>query len=221
MDEFEWTAKSPLRQVRVPGTFDATTPEPGVRLSERTRYGLLQIMARRGRRAETAAVSYHFYGVEPPARPAVSFGKDVTLVWSGADQYLALWQGDHRPVDAVRSAFGSAASVSDQSEGRCLVQLSGPRVRDVLAKVSSLDLHPEAFPIGAAAATFIDRTAVNLWRESDAADGSAVFCILMFASFAESIWHVILMAAAEFGYLTECGLSLPRRERTESVDHEQ
>ncbi|MEI9418489.1 sarcosine oxidase subunit gamma [Mesorhizobium sp. Cs1321R2N1] len=200
MDDFDWTATSPLRHGLVRGTFGAATPEPGVRLSERSGYGLLQIMACRGRWAETAAAANRFYGVQPPDRPAVTFGKDITLLWSGADQFLALTQTDHRPVDAVRSALGSAASVSDQSDGRCLIQLSGPRVRDVLAKVSSLDLHPETFPIGAAAATSIDHTAVNVWRESDAADASAVFNILTFASFAESIWHVILVAAAEYGY---------------------
>ncbi|CDX11476.1 Sarcosine oxidase gamma subunit [Mesorhizobium plurifarium] len=198
MDEFDWTATSSLRHALVPGTFGATTPEPGVRVSERTGYGLLQIMARRGRWSETTAAARKLFGVEPPARPAVTFGKDATLVWSGADQYMALLARDHLPVDAARSAFGGAASVSDQSDGRCLIQLSGPSVRDVLAKVSSLDLHPEAFPIGAAAATSIDHTSVNLWRESDAADGSAVFYILVFASFAESICHLILTVAAEY-----------------------
>ncbi|WP_292681211.1 sarcosine oxidase subunit gamma family protein [Mesorhizobium sp.] len=206
MDEFDWTAMSSLRHALVPGTFGATTPEPGVCLSERTGHRLLQIMARRGRWAETAAVANRFYGVEPPARVAANFGKDITLVWSGLDQYLALLRADHWPVDAIRSAFGDAASVSEQTAGRCLVQLSGPHVRAVLAKVSSLDLHPDAFPIGAAAATSIDHTVVNLWRERNADDGSTVFYMLMFTSFAESIWHLILMAAAEYG----CGIVIDR-----------
>ena len=199
MGEFIWTATSPLQGTFVPGAFGAATPEPGVRLSERTGFGLLQIMARRNRRAEVATTARRFFGVEPPARPAAAFGKDITLVWSGVDQFLALSLADGRPVDAVHSAFDGAASVSDQSDSRCLVRLSGSHVRDALAKISSLDLHAEAFPVGAAAATSIDHTAVNLWRERDASDGSAVFDILVFTSFAESIWRAILEATAEYG----------------------
>jgi heterotetrameric sarcosine oxidase gamma subunit len=199
VDEFVWTTTSPLHQALVPGTFDVTTPPSGVCLSERTGFGLLQVMARRGRWAETAAAAHRFYGVEPPARPAAAFGKNVTLVWSGADQFLVLSQANHWRVDAVRSALNGVASISWQSDGRCLVRLSGSRVRDALAKISSLDLHAEAFPVGEAAATSIDHTAVSLWRERDAGDGNAVFSLLMFTSFAESIWHAIQGAAAEYG----------------------
>ena len=40
-----------------------------------------------------------------------------------------------------------------------------------------------------AAATAIDHTGVNLWRGMDAADGAPVFYMLMFASYADSIWR--------------------------------
>lgn len=199
MGEFVWTPTSPLHRPLVSGPLGTAVPQPGVRLTERTGFGLLQIMARRGRWAQTAAAAHRFYGVEPPPRLAAAFGRDVILVWSGADQFLALSQTNHWPVDAVRSVFGGAASVSEQSDSRCLVRLSGPHVRDALAKICSLDLHAEAFPVGVAAATLIDHTAVNLWRERDAGDGGAVFSLLMFTSFAESIWHTILVATAEYG----------------------
>ena len=52
---------------------------------------------------------------------------------------------------------------------------------------------------GAAAATSIDHTGVNLWRDANAADGSPVFNILVFTSFADSIWHTILDSSAEYG----------------------
>ena len=69
----------------------------------------------------------------------------------------------------------------------------------MLAKLSSIDLHPAAFPIGAAAATSMDHTSVTLWRGGDLPDGQAVFNVLVFATFTESLWHTMLDAAAEYG----------------------
>jgi sarcosine oxidase subunit gamma len=80
-----------------------------------------------------------------------------------------------------------------------LIRIAGPDARAMLAKLSSLDLHPAAFPAGAAAATSIDHTSVNLWRGSDLPDGQAVFNLLVFATFAQSLWHTMLDAAAEYG----------------------
>ena len=102
-------------------------------------------------------------------------------------------------IDAARRSFAGFASLSEQSDGRALIRISGPRARDLLAKFCSLDLHPAAFPVGSAAATSIDHTPVTLWRDEDGADGAAVFNLLVFSSFAESLWHTILDSGAEYG----------------------
>ena len=101
-------------------------------------------------------------------------------------------------MEQARTAFAGTASLSEQSDGRSLIRISGARARDMLAKVCSLDLHPAVFPVGAAAATSIDHTSVNLWRGEDA-DGEAVFYLLVFATFAESLWHTLLDSGAEYG----------------------
>ncbi|TIX36785.1 MAG: sarcosine oxidase subunit gamma, partial [Mesorhizobium sp.] len=91
------------------------------------------------------------------------------------------------------------AWLSDQSHARVLISVSGEKARAMLAKLSSLDLHPAAFPAGTGAATSIDHTSINLWRGNDRPDGQAVFNLLVFATFAESLWHTIFDAAAEYG----------------------
>ena len=40
------------------------------------------------------------------------------------------------------------ASISDQSGGRTVIRISGPRARDVLAKGLPIDLDPRGFPLG-------------------------------------------------------------------------
>ncbi|MFU0503832.1 sarcosine oxidase subunit gamma [Pseudaminobacter sp. NGMCC 1.201702] len=200
MPDFVWTARSPLEQTVVPGSL-GVAGQAGVKLSEIRDFNLVQIMTRRGKSAAAAkAVKAHF-GVAGPAKPnTVAAGKSV-LIWSGPDQVMALSaRGTSiRPLDTMREAFAGIASLSDQSDGRCMVRVSGPRARDLLAKLSSIDLHDSVFPVGAAAATSIDHTAVNLWREADAKDGSPTYSILFFSSFADSLWHTITDSAAEYG----------------------
>jgi sarcosine oxidase subunit gamma len=173
----------------------------GVTLTEIRDFSLVQVMARRGSWADTARVALEFWGVEAPSRPKAVFGRDVTLVGSGPDQFFVLSKvtGAQDPLDPLKQPFAGIGSLTDQSDGRCLVRLAGPGVRDLLAKFCSLDLHDSAFPVGAAAATSIDHSAVTLWRGPDAGDGSPVYQLLVFSSFADSIWHLIAESAAEFG----------------------
>lgn len=201
MAEFSWSAQSPLSAALSPGRLGVAGGEAGVTVTEISHFGLVQVMARRGRAADVAKAAKKGWGVSPPERPAAVTAKEATLVWSGPDQFLVL-TGARDIADAVaplRTIFAGLASLSDQSGGRALIRMSGAKVRDVLAKVSSVDLHEAVFPVGAAAATSIDHTGVNLWRGPDAEDGSPTYNLLVFTSFADSLWHTLADAAAEYG----------------------
>ena len=202
MADFVWTARSPLQQAVKPGRAGAAVASAGVKLTEIRDFDLVQIFARRGQREATAKAIRKCFGAEAPAPRQAAFAKGATLLWSGPDQVMALSArkpGTFRPLDAVRESFEGIASLSDQSDGRCLMRMSGARVRAMMAKLSSIDLHDSVFPVGTAATTSIDHTAVNLWRSENAEDGSPVYNVLVFSSFADSIWHTIVDAAAEYG----------------------
>jgi sarcosine oxidase subunit gamma len=196
--DFTWAPRSPLEHVLVPGPHGALDADPGITLLEQRNFELIQIMARRGRWAEVAAAAGVRFGVMPPETPKAVVAKDATLIWSGPDQFFVLSQGGTNTLEALEPAFAGLASLSDQSHARALISISGPSARVMLAKLSSIDLHPSAFPPGAAAATSMDHTSVTLWRGDDS-DGQAVFDLLVFATFAQSLWHAILDAGAEFG----------------------
>jgi sarcosine oxidase subunit gamma len=198
--EFSWAPRSPLEQALVVGAHGARKANPGVSLTEIRNFGLIQIMARRGRSAELAATAHAHFGVGAPDTPKAVRGQDITLIWSGPDQFFVLSRNDANPsTDSLREAFAGLASVSDQSHARALIRIAGPDARAMLAKLSSIDLHPAAFPPDAAAATSIDHTSVNVWRDSDLPGGQAVFNLLVFSTFAQSLWHTMLDAAAEYG----------------------
>lgn len=201
MADFTWTARSALQHTAIAGRHGAAVQKPGIVVSEVRDFNLVLIFARRGKWAATAkAIKAHF-GIAAPTTPKAVAGKDMTIIWSGPDQVMALSprQGATSPLGGLHDTFEGIASLSDQSDGRALIRISGPDARKMLAKISSVDFHDDVFPVGAAASTSVDHTTVNLWRSADAADGSPVFNLLVFSSFAGSLWHTILDSSVEYG----------------------
>lgn len=200
--DFSWTARSPLELALVAGAHGARGVEAGVSLTEIRNFDLIQVMARRGQGAELGKAAKARFGVAVPDAPKAVQTSDATLIWSGPDQFFVLSKGGKHAMKALAQAFASSASQSDQSHARALISISGAKARTMLAKLSSIDLHATSFPVGAAAATLMDHTSVTLWRGGDRPDGQAVFNVLMFATFAESLWHTMLDSAAEYGVAT-------------------
>lgn len=200
MADFSWTATSPLQAALKAGRHGEKAGPAGVSLTERTGFSLVQVLARRGRWDDVAAAAKTAFGVDAPATPLAVARGETMLIWSGPGQFLVLEPGGYGSGAAARltETFAGSASLSDQSDGRALIRIAGPRARDLLAKICSVDLHPSVFPVGTAAATSIDHTGVNLWRSADDAAG-AVFDLLVFSTFAGSLWHTILDHAAEYG----------------------
>lgn len=196
--EFSWDVRSPLDRALVAGAYGAPGGA-GVSLTEIRNFHLVQVMARRGRTGEMAGAAKAHFGVAAPETPKAAGAADAALIWSGPDQFLVLSKGGTHTMEMLAPIFAGSASLSDQSHARALISVSGEKARAMLAKLSSIDLHPDAFPASAAAATSMDHTSVTLWRGKDRGGGRAVFNLLVFATFAESLWHTMLDAAAEYG----------------------
>ncbi|MCX7304977.1 MAG: sarcosine oxidase subunit gamma [Hyphomicrobiales bacterium] len=200
MVEPSWTATTPLSRIYAPGRHGVKNDAARLSMAELTGFELVQVMARRGMWSPTDQACREAYGQAAPAKPQATRAEGALLIWSGPDQIFVL-SPRGSSLERARLAFAGMASLSDQSDGRTLLRISGIKARDMLAKVCSLDLHPAVFPAGAAAATSIDHTSVNLWRGEDSAgdDGAAVFYLLVFSTFAESLWHTLLDSGAEYG----------------------
>jgi sarcosine oxidase subunit gamma len=119
-------------------------------------------------------------------------------VWLGPDEWLltstteAPEELEARVRAAVAPLGGSATDVSAQRIG---LRLTGARVRDVLAKGCSIDLHPRVFGRGSSAQTALGQAGVVLLALSDATDDVVV---LVRSSFAGYLADWLLDAALEF-----------------------
>jgi methylglutamate dehydrogenase subunit D len=141
---------------------------PGVTVSPRDHLGLATVMARNG--------------------------GALSLVWAGPEQWLAV-SHDRSIARRLADDLAGLASVADQSDGRAVLRIGGPRARAALAKGCPLDLHPRAFGPGDTAVTAIAHVGVQLWQLDDA----PTYELAVPRSMAKSFWTWLSASAAEFG----------------------
>jgi sarcosine oxidase subunit gamma len=174
---------------------------PGVTIAERTGVSLCSVLARKGAEAKLADRVSQTFGVELPRAPRYTGSGSIAFAWAGPLQCLALGNKiEGREFEAhLRSSLAGLASVIDQSDGRTIVRISGPRARDALAKGVLVDLHPSVFQPGHTAISTISNVGVHFWQ----LDLAPTYEFAMFRSLAVSFWEWLVDAAAEFGVSVE------------------
>jgi heterotetrameric sarcosine oxidase gamma subunit len=127
-----------------------------------------------------------------PGRQCLANG--VRYLWSGPASWLALAEGDDPDfsLTLVQQLAGKAA-VTDQSDGRVIMRVHGPKSRDVLAKLLPIDLHASVFAADATALTLAGHINVQIWRSGE--NGFELAC---FRSFAAALFEVLQAACREF-----------------------
>ncbi len=117
----------------------------------------------------------------------------VTYLWSGPANWLALADRDDPAFSAnLAERLAGVAAVTDQSDGRFILQVQGPAARDALAKLLPIDLHPKVFTEDATAMTLAGHINVQIWRN---AQGFELAC---FRSFAADLYEALVQACQEF-----------------------
>lgn len=197
-----WKPRGAWTGVAQAGSF-GEKGKAGVTVVMRDALGIATLIASpKGAAALAAAISARF-GIELPQGPAAVCSGTHHAVWSGPGQWLLI--GDSRAGwSQALAGLSDLAAVSDQSDSRAVLSLSGRHVLDLLAKGCMIDLHPTVFPVGAAALTSIAHIGVALWRSADGADGP-VFEITVARSMAGSFWSWLSASAAEFGCVVSAG----------------
>jgi heterotetrameric sarcosine oxidase gamma subunit len=145
-----------------------------VALSEAPLGPITGIAPFKGRAAEVSAALEAALGVGLPAPNRFRAGEGVTIVSTGPDQALVIGAG---------IAPGGAA-VTDQSDAWAHLVLEGAGARDVLARLTPVDLRESRFAVGHAAQTLLFHMTATLMRI-----GPARWEILVFRSMARTAVH--------------------------------
>ncbi len=180
-----------------PGRYGREDGVAGMRLRVLSGRALVQVMAR-GRNDDALREAVRSkYGIALPEKPVLARGPKLSLLWAGHRTWMAMAdEADIVHLESVlRGDLGSLVSISDQTDGRLLVELRGPKARDMLAKLAPIDLHPRAFRPDDTAMTLFGHIAGQIIQ----IDSVPTFELLVFRGFAESLLHDVKIAGAEFG----------------------
>lgn len=196
------TAQSPFAGLLVPGTQFTAAGTAGIAIQERRNVVQLQLIARKGKSAVLANKLAGLLGQRQTIAPLAGAANDGLFVCAtGPLEYWAFAER-RTPASVVRSlekTIETEASLFDQSAGRCTLRLSGDKALHVLAKGTSLDLHPQSLPIRGAAHTVIEHIPALVARRNDLAwHDISVPC-----SYALSLATWLLEAARDVGYTIE------------------
>jgi sarcosine oxidase subunit gamma len=137
-------------------------------------------------------------GAELPPMLRTARVGDVEAIGLGPDEWLLLTPPDRADAlaadlrTALAGSHHAVVVISDRMTG---IAIAGARSRDVLNAGCALDLHPSAFPPGAATRTLLGKATVVLHRPNEA----EAFELWLNGSFAPYVWLFIENAGREFG----------------------
>jgi methylglutamate dehydrogenase subunit D len=167
----------PLKDAARAGRHGADKDAPGVALSIVQPGPFAMVIARKGK--------------SKAVKDGLAALRGVRVMWAGPDQYYV----KGAEAAALKKKLGTAASAIDQSHGRVMLRVSGPKSRALLAKGTPVDLHADEFPLGKSAVTQMAHVGVHLTRT-----GQDEFELSVFRGFSESFWEWLTEQALEFGY---------------------
>ena len=198
MASFAQAERFPLHGIAQPGRQGRDAGAPGLVIEVRKDVALATVVAKRHKLEGLKTAVSTTYGVALPAGPRRAVSGVFAFAGIGPDQWLASAEGVESPgfANRLRGRIGLFAAVTDQSDARLVLRLSGPRVREVLAKGVPVDLHPKAFKPGDVANTVVAHIGVQI----DMLDAAPVYQLTAPRSTAGSFWSWLTSSAAEFGY---------------------
>ncbi len=146
--------------------------------------------------AKLKSVCTGLTGVAFPAQgQAISDGAQG-LAWMSPDEVLVMVA--HDAVDDALAKIAKALNgqhhlAVNVSDARAVLIIEGPYVRDVIAKLAPVDLHPDAFGPGSFRRSRLGQVAAAFWMRDD--HSVAVICFRSVADYAFDL----LKAAAKGG----------------------
>ncbi|MFG1425845.1 sarcosine oxidase subunit gamma [Roseixanthobacter glucoisosaccharinicivorans] len=193
----ELLAELPASALVPEGYYGARAPAPGVVAALLGSLALANIVARRDALDIATKLAQEQLGLTLPRGPHTASAGDLTLVGIGPGRFLVVGEGiTGDPLLArLAHAFGNTVALTDQSDGQLVIQISGPRTRDMLAKLVPIDLDPSVFKPGDAASTLVALIPVLIWQ----VDPAPVYRFAVPRSFGPAFLRALVGAGAEFG----------------------
>lgn len=190
--------RSALAAIYRAGDFGAVPRTgPGIVLAERRGLGIVQLAADPRHYDRIATRVEDALALALPQTPnRARVAGELTALWTAPGRVL-LVAPERRDLEAelARALAGEEAAITALGHSRTVIRLSGPRLRDLLAKGCGLDFHPRAFGAGASVQSSYEKIGVLM----HALDDARAVDLYVARGFAVSLWEHLLEGALEFG----------------------
>jgi len=136
----------------------------------------------------------------PGTACTMSTGDMARVLWLGPDEWMLLAADGHGAAlaDAIRTACeGTHHQLVDVSDYYAEIGVSGARARDLLGKLTTLDMHPRGFQGGEVKGSMFGRVPATLRLEPDAVPEA--FALTVRWSHADYLWCQLALAGREYG----------------------
>ncbi len=189
------TPRSPLAGLR-PGRHGRPDGAPGAVIEEPANLQMASLAAQKGGAAALEDAVQARFGLALPTAPRWVGDARLAFLWAGPEAWMAVAEGWPGALHAdLAAVVGEHGSVTAQGDGRVVLRLSGPRVRDLLAKGMAIDLHPRVFTPGTTAISQFAHIGVQIRQ----LDETPRYELSAFRSYAGSLCHALIAAGAEYG----------------------
>jgi sarcosine oxidase subunit gamma len=151
-------------------------------------------------------------GVSLPVDACTASRQDETaILWIGPDEFWIITARDGQTAlaDALEQGLAEVHhQVVDVTSYYTTIELAGPRARDMLMKLTTLDLHPREFGAGRVAGSMFAAAQATLWQvDADDMDGGPVFRLFVRRTMADYLWCLLAEAGFEWGMPKQAPLS--------------
>lgn len=149
----------------------------------------------RGDLAVIGPVAAEIAGCAVPGRRGIAAAGAARLAWMSPDELLLMLPRADVPgalATLAERLSGQHHLALDVSDMRSHFAVTGPGVREVLAKLAPVDLHPDSFGPGEMRRTRLAQVACAFWME-----GEEEIRLVCFRSVARYAFDVLRQAAAD------------------------
>jgi len=142
-------------------------------------------------------------GVDVPKQGQANVGDKGGLAWMSPDELLVMcpYASVSGTLAKMQKSFSKTHALAvNVSDARAVFEVSGPNAREVMAKLTPVDLSPEEFAPGMFRRSRLAQVPAAFWMSN--ADAFRIIC---FRSAADYVFGILKMAAqpgSEVGYFS-------------------
>lgn len=194
--------RSALASVAHAGSFGTVGASgPGITLAECRGLALVQLATGPAHADAMAARVEAALKLPLPRLPnSATRAGELGAYWTGPGRVLVVGPEEGGLEEALGQALaGLPVALTDLSHSRTVIHLTGPRLRELLAKGCGVDFHARAFKAG----SIVQSAYAHIGVLVAALDDRPTVELHVYRGFAVSLWEHLLDGALEFGCRVE------------------